>query len=280
MPRTIDGEEHDAASSMAHEYGERRGRRWLRALDRLLAWPGDLRSRRSREAFLAVVDGSEDGSILLSIGGGPNRAHPRLVNLNIGPFENVEIVATAYLLPFREGTVDEFHCEAVLEHLEFPEVAVEEMYRVLRPAAELYAATPFLQVFHGYPEHFQNFTLHGHVRLFERAGFEVIDSGTAVGPTFALVDLARNYARAAVPTRLLAALSFRLVTLVGMPLRLLDLLLNKRPGAHVLASLTYLRARKPVGGRASGLELAGNDLVHVAPDPALAGLDRSDQGMA
>jgi ubiquinone/menaquinone biosynthesis C-methylase UbiE len=72
------------------------------------------------------------------------------------------------------------HCEAVLEHLEFPDVAVGEMFRVLRPGGLVFAATPFLQSYHGYPDHFQNFTLHGHQRLFERAGFSILQSGTCV----------------------------------------------------------------------------------------------------
>lgn len=233
------------ASSMWNEYRGVGRHGSLRALDRLLAWPGDLRSKRSRQAFLAVVEEPEDGSILLSIGGGPTRAHPRLVNLNIAPFDNVEIVATVYLLPFDEGTVDGIHCEAVLEHLELPEVAVKEMFRVLRLGGEVYAATPFLQVFHGYPDHFQNFTLHGHIRLFERAGFEVLDSGTAVGPSFALMDLVRNYAKAVVPTRLLGAIAYRAVTVLALPFRFLDLWLNQRFDSGGLASLTYLRVRKP-----------------------------------
>ncbi len=230
---------------MWREYRERGGRRWLRVLDRLLAWSGDLRTPAARAAFAAVVEGGGEGCLRLSIGGGPTRAHPRLVNLNLGPFENVDLVATAYRLPFAEGVVGAIHCEAVLEHLEEPEVAVREMLRVLRPGGQVYAATPFLQVFHGYPDHFQNYTLTGHVRLFERAGFEVLGSGVAVGPGFALMDVARNYARKALRPRVLGAVAYRAVTVLALPVRLLDLALNRRPAAHVLASLTFLRARKP-----------------------------------
>lgn len=230
---------------MLREYRERGGRRWLRVLDRLLAWPGDLRTAAARAAFAAVVEGAGEGSLRLSIGGGPTRAHPSLVNLNLAPFENVDLVATAYRLPFAEGAVGAIHCEAVLEHLEEPEAAVREMLRVLRPGGQVYAATPFLQVFHGYPDHFQNYTLTGHVRLFERAGFEVLVSGVAVGPGFALMDVTRNYARATLKPRWLAAAAYRAVTLCALPVRLLDLAVNRHPDAHVLASLTYLRARKP-----------------------------------
>ena len=109
--------------------------------------------------------------------------------MNIGLFANVDVVADGYRLPYCDESVDACHCEAVLEHLEDPARAVAEMFRVLRPGGSVFAATPFLQVFHAYPDHFQNFTVEGHRRLFERAGFTVLSAGPCVGPTFAIADL-------------------------------------------------------------------------------------------
>jgi len=200
----------------------------------------------------AVLNPGGIDAVRLSIGGGPSRVHPSLVNLNLAPFENVDLVATAYQLPFAAGAIQAVHCEAVLEHLEHPEVAVREMFRVLRPGGQVYAATPFLQAYHGYPDHYQNFTLTGHRRLFERAGFEICDAGVAVGPGFALTDVARNFARGVFRPRFLAAVAYRVVTLLGLPLRLLDLVVNHSPAAHTLASLTFLRARKPAASGSGG----------------------------
>ncbi len=221
--------------------------RGLRALARrIVAAGGDRRSPHARAAFLQVVEGQPEGAICLSIGGGPRRVHPRLTNLNIGPFPNVDVVATAYALPYGDGAIASVYCEAVLEHLELPDLAVGEMFRVLRPGGVAFAATPFLQSFHGYPGHFQNFTLEGHRRLFERAGFQVLDSGPCVGPTFAVVDLLVNYARAFVPGRVASRLSGFLVALAGVLLRPLDSRLHRHPNAHQLASTTFVLARKPV----------------------------------
>ncbi|MFY9820434.1 MAG: class I SAM-dependent methyltransferase [Thermoanaerobaculia bacterium] len=174
------------------------------------------------------------------------RVHPALVNLNIGAFPNVDVVADAYSLPYADGAVDAFHCEAVLEHLEFPEAAVAEMYRALRPGRLAFIATPFLQVFHGYPSHFQNFTLIGHRRLFERAGFSVLSAGTCVGPTYALRDLTINYLATVLPAGRLGKLLSRLTSLVTLPLLWIDRLANRRPLSHHLASTTFLLVRKPV----------------------------------
>jgi SAM-dependent methyltransferase len=204
---------------------------------------GDMRSSASEEAFQSLFSGLEDGALCISVGGGPTRVHPALVNVNIGLFPNVDVVADAYELPYAEGVVDAVHCEAVLEHLEFPEEAVREMYRVLRPGGRLFAATPFLQAFHGYPDHYQNFTLTGHVRLFERAGFSVLSSGTCVGPTFAMRDLGANYFRKSVPG-VSGKLASALWSIATLPILYLDRFINRRSQSVDIASTTYVLASK------------------------------------
>ena len=170
--------------------------------------------------------------------------HPRLVNLNIVVARGVDVAATAYRLPFADNSVAGLHCEAVLEHLEHPDAAVAEMHRVLAPGGLVFAATPFLQPYHAWPDHYQNFTLTGHTRLFERAGFTIAESGSCVGPTFVLVDLLANYARAFTPGRVPSRILERVVRLAGRAFRLLDLPLRHHRDAATLASSTFVLARK------------------------------------
>jgi len=212
---------------------------------RLSELGGDFRTAASRKAFSAVMDGCHRGGLLISVGGGPTRAHPRLVNLNIAPLSNVEIVADAHRLPYGEGGVDGIHCEAVLEHLREPEQAVREMFRVLIPGGRVYAATPFLQAFHGYPSHYQNFTTVGHASLFERAGFVVEEVGVCVGPMFAICDLLTQVVRHLLPGGRLGAGLARLAQILLLPVRSLDHFVNTSNTAHILASTTFVLARKP-----------------------------------
>jgi len=206
---------------------------------------GDMRTKESEEAFRSSLASLPEDALCVSVGGGPARVHPSLVNLNIAPFENVDVVADAYSLPYAEDSVDAFHCEAVLEHLEFPQDAVAEMFRALRPGRLAFAATPFIQVFHGYPSHFQNFTLVGHRRLFERAGFSIVTSGTCVGPTYALRDLGANYLASVLPAGRLGKVMSRLVSLITLPFLWIDRLANRGPLSHYIASTTFLLAQKP-----------------------------------
>jgi SAM-dependent methyltransferase len=206
-----------------------------------LARGEDLRSDAAHAAFRRLV---ERRGTLVSVGGGPTRVHPRLTNLNILCERGVDVTADAYRLPFRDASLAGVHCEAVLEHLEYPEAAVAEMFRAVENGGLVFAATPFLQPYHAYPDHYQNFTLRGHLRLFERAGFTVLASGSCVGPTFALVDLAANYAREFTPGRLPSRIAERGVRLLGRLFRVADLRLRHHAAAERLASSTFVLASK------------------------------------
>jgi len=221
-------------------------RSWLRRAATSLATPrSDRRSDGSRRAFAAVTTDLPADSLRLSIGGGPGRPHPSLTNLNIDLFANVDVVGDAYTLPYADQSVDAIHCEAVLEHLEDPARALQEMYRVLRPGSPIYLATPFLQAYHAYPEHYQNYTLAGHNRLIEGAGFSIITSGVCVGPTFALMDLVSNYFRSCFPGGGLGRVFWLGARMLGRIVLPLDKVLNSRDEAVLLASSVFALAARP-----------------------------------
>lgn len=237
-PVVAEGYLAQQSGAMLAEYSQTRRSRARELYDRLLGAVGDMRSPASDAAFQRLFAQNPPDALCLSIGGGPMRAHPSLVNVNIGLFPNVDVVADAYQLPYADACAQAVHCEAVLEHLEFPIKAVEEMHRVLKPGGLAFFATPFLQSFHGYPDHYQNFTLTGHTRLFERAGFVVLSAGTCVGPTFALRDLAVNYARQFIPG-FAGRLVSRALSVVLLPFLYIDRWANPRNGSSNLASTTF-----------------------------------------
>jgi len=214
-------------------------RRWVIALR-----GKDYRSSSSVEAFNNLFRNIKVDSLYLSIGGGPQRPHSALVNLNIGPFPNVDVVADAHNLPYADEIVDAIYCEAVLEHLQEPRKAIAEMWRVLKPEGKVYAITPFLQAYHGYPYHFQNYTLTGHVYAFESNGFEIIASGPCVGPMNAVVGIFSTFLKEYLPKFIGAPLRF-LWELAGVVfLKPLDKILLSRANAYSLAATTYVLAKK------------------------------------
>ena len=203
------------------------------------------RTRASRAAEQRVLALCDTPGMVLGLGGGPFRVHPRIVNLNTAPLENVDVVGDAHRLPFPDSVIDAVHCEAVFEHLEDPHIAAAQLFRVMKPGAVGYVCTPFMQAFHGYPSHFHNFTHRGHARLFERAGFVVKECGACVGPAHAVAGVVAAFL-ATYPPRILRwparAAWFALSTAL---LRPLDRWLAERPDAPLVASTTYVLIEKP-----------------------------------
>jgi len=198
----------------------------------------DYRTQASRDALNNLFTGLADDAICISIGGGPSRAHPRLLNLNIGPFPNVEAVADAHCLPYADDCVDVIHCEAVFEHLYNPLQAAREMHRVLKPSGKAYVCTPFMQAYHGYPHHYQNYTLTGHQTLFKSVGFRIVEAGVCVGPVYTLVNLIAVFLNEYIPRPMNMAARY-LWGAIGACVRPLDKILATRDNAHVLSSTTY-----------------------------------------
>ena len=158
-------------------------------------------------------------------------------NAHVPPHEN------AHELPYMDESVDAVYCEAVLEHLGDPARAVSEMWRVLKPGGGVYACTPFIQGYHGYPHHYHNFTLTGHQRLFTSQGFRVSSAGACVGPVGAVFQILALFLHQYVP-RLFRLPARALLSLFELALMPLNPRLGARPDGHVLASTTYLVAFK------------------------------------
>ena len=203
------------------------------------------RTEASRAAEARVIGLCNADAFVLALGGGPFRVYPKVVNLNIAPLENVDIVGDAHRLPIASDTVDAVHCEAVFEHLEDPADAAAELFRVMKPGAIGYVCTPFMQPFHGYPSHFQNFTHLGHKRLFERAGFAVKECGVSVGPGFAVSGVVAAFIAHYTPRLLRWPARAAWFAISGALIRPLDRWLAERDDAFAVASTTYVLIEKP-----------------------------------
>jgi SAM-dependent methyltransferase len=210
----------------------------------MTSFRNDYRTKTSTLAERRVLELCEQKRVL-GLGGGPLRVHPKIINLNIEAFENVDLVGDAHHLPLASASCDAVHCEAVFEHLDRPETAAAEMFRVMKPGAIAYVCTPFMQGFHGYPSHFQNFTHVGHRRLFERAGFVVLENGVCVGPAWTLASIAAVFISEYSPKLLRWPLKAAWYAVATAFVRPLDHWLNKRENAFVLASTTYVLLSKP-----------------------------------
>jgi ubiquinone/menaquinone biosynthesis C-methylase UbiE len=165
--------------------------------------------------------------------------------LNIARLPNADVVGDAERLPIAANSIDAVYCEAVFEHLENPELAATEMFRVLKPGSVSFVCTPFMQAFHGYPSHFQNYTIRGHERLFQRAGFRILESGTCVGPAWAVADMVDLFITQYGPRLIRRPARAVWRGFARLFIRPLDKWLGARKDSYAMASTTYVLITKP-----------------------------------
>jgi ubiquinone/menaquinone biosynthesis C-methylase UbiE len=72
--------------------------------------------------------------------------------------DSTDVLGVAEELPFVDNAFDAVISVAVLEHVRDPFSAAKEITRVLKPGGKLFGYVPFLQPFHGYPNHYYNMT--------------------------------------------------------------------------------------------------------------------------
>lgn len=88
---------------------------------------------------------------------------------------NVDLFGTAYEIPADDESFDSAICTAVLEHLEEPEQALRECFRVLKSGGAAIYSVPFIWHLHEEPRDFYRYSKYGLKYLFEKTGFEILE---------------------------------------------------------------------------------------------------------
>jgi SAM-dependent methyltransferase len=68
-----------------------------------------------------------------------------------------DIVGDIHAMPFADNSLPAIVCLAVLEHVENPIKAMEEMYRTLEPGGKLLIYVPFLYYYHAFPGYYPDY---------------------------------------------------------------------------------------------------------------------------
>ena len=95
--------------------------------------------------------------------------------------DNIDLFGTAYEIPAKDNSFDSAICTAVLEHLEEPELALSECYRVLKKGGIAIYTVPFIWHIHEEPRDFYRFSQYGLEYLFKKVGFEVVELNALSG---------------------------------------------------------------------------------------------------
>jgi SAM-dependent methyltransferase len=177
------------------------------------------------------------GSVVVEFGSGARRVRPDVLNIDLFPSANVDLVASIDHTPLQGDSVDVVLLDSVIEHVPDPQAVVAEVLRVLKPGGRLLCINPFLFPYHGYPAHYCNFTKDGIERLLRDFGRVTVR--THQGPTSALVNILAEYVAVVVGRehRNRYMLIRGAMLALTFPLKFIDKLLVDRPESHRIASM-------------------------------------------
>jgi SAM-dependent methyltransferase len=161
------------------------------------------------------------------------------INIDAVFYPGVDVIADVQSLPFHDNSVAAIECDAVLEHVPNPTKAVSELLRVLRPGGFLHVVVPFCHPFHGYPSDYHRWTTKGLEQPFLAEHWEMSEIGVRTGPTATLLTTICEYSKL-----IGGKAAYALAGWILWPLRYVDLWLNRRPNAYVLANHLYVLVRK------------------------------------
>lgn len=95
--------------------------------------------------------------------------------------KGVDILAPAYATGLGDHSVDTVLCTMVLEHLEAPQAAFHEIYRILKPGGHLILSAPLFWHLHEEPRDFFRYTKYGLTHLAATAGFDCAEMKPLAG---------------------------------------------------------------------------------------------------
>ena len=181
---------------------------------------------------------------ILSAGSGTKRLSKNCVNMDIQKLPGVDVVADITDLPFENNSFDAVTCEQVLEHVPNPYQASKELMRVVRPGGLIHIATPFLFPWHPSPSDYTRWTCEGLQELLH--GCKLVKKGVMVGPWSAVTAFTASFLATTfsfgIP--LLRIIIQHLIYLLLFPLKFLDIIFARLPGAEHCAAGVYVVMRK------------------------------------
>ena len=138
-------------------------------------------SRTIQNKVRGLLSRTDKNAFILNVGSGKTRLAPNVKNLDIEDNSDVDIVGTAESMPIPDSVVDLIITQEVFEHIQKPDLALAECFRVLKPGGTLYFQVPFIIGYHPGPTDFIRFSKEGVYEFLSIAGFEINELEISVG---------------------------------------------------------------------------------------------------
>jgi len=169
----------------------------------------------------------------------------RIIALDIEKAEGIDVVADVHHLPFLSETIDAVFCVSVLEYVQQPPQALNEILRILKPGGLLYLNVPFVFRYAPEPEDLYRFSLPGLRDLC--SAFEEIQGGYNRGPASTMCDLLVHFAAIVFcfNNRRLYGILVDLFQWCLFWMKYLDRWIGHYEVAHTICSGVFFFGRKP-----------------------------------
>lgn len=182
------------------------------------------------------------GKKIVNLGAGVSFFREDVLNVDLAPYQGIDLVADLESLPLRNDSVDVIINISVLEHVKEPSKSIKEFQRILKPGGVVVCFIPFLQGFHAAPNDFQRYTGEGMKFLFKDFHIQEL---IPIGPTSALLWTFQEWLALALSFSFVPLYRFLfLLGLVLSPLKYLDMVFSRYSMAGQIASGHYAILRK------------------------------------
>ena len=185
---------------------------------------------------------SDQNSIIIDVGSANNRINSNVTNIDILPYDEVDIVADAQKLPILDQCVDFIISETSLEHIPDSTSAIEEFSRVLKPGGKIFIEVPFMEPLHAAPMDYKRWTVLGLTNDLSRVGIKVTEGGVSSGPASGFSWMLAEFASTIISlgsNRIRKLISLPIQALCS-PIKWLDLILYWFPNSEVMASSIWV----------------------------------------
>ncbi len=191
-----------------------------------------------------MIQDVDKDKVIVNLGSGPKKIREDVINIDLYPFPNVDIVANVTRVPLKNNSVDIAISEFLLEHVKNPQAVVNEIIRILKPGGLVYVAVPFVASFHSSPDDYYRWSEEGLRELMR--SFKEIEIGVRCGPTSAMLSIVNNWLATLLSFGLRSLHQFWLIIfmIITSPLKVFDYLISKFPGASNIAFGFYFIGKK------------------------------------
>ena len=121
----------------------------------------------------------------VNLGGGGDKID-KFVNVDLGNYQNVDIVASLDDLPIKNSCVYLLLRNSVLEHVNDYRKVLSEANRILKVGGYFYLCVPLLSPKHHIVD-YQRWTIDGLKKLFDKKNYEFIEEGVCRSSAYTLV---------------------------------------------------------------------------------------------